>query len=95
MANATRTDNHQSCGTQTSVGATVPLSDVNQPGCYVCNCTGQLIRVPDNAAAPGQAPALDIVGANPLLLTKISDNPFVPLAEARFLACNSDLHVTF
>lgn len=95
MANTTPTPNHGNCNSQASVGITVPFSDINQPGCYVCNRTGQLIRVPDDVVTPGRAPVLDIVGTKPLLLTKISDNPFVPLTEARFLACNSDLHVTF
>lgn len=95
MANATQTGNHGSCNTQTCVGTTVPFSDLKQAGCYVFNLSGQLVRVPDEAAAPERAPGMDIIGSRPLLLTKISDNPFVPLTEARFIACNFDLHVTF
>ena len=95
MANTTPTGNHGSCNTHTRVGATVPFSNVNQAGCYVFNCSGQLMRVPNEAAVPGRAPVLNIVGSEPLLVTKISDDPYVPLTEARLLACNFDLHVTF
>ncbi len=95
MANAAPTGNHGSCNTPTRVGTTVEFSKLNQAGCYVFNWSGQLMRVPEEAAAPGGAPVVDIIGSKPLLVTKISDDPFVPLTEARLLACNFDLHVTF
>jgi hypothetical protein len=74
--------------TRTRTGATVPLDTLGAPGAYVCNWNGQLLRVP----AAGLL-GLNLVGREPLLVTKIRANPRVPLVKARSLAarlgCNA------
>ncbi len=67
-------------------GATVPFDTISSPGAYVCNWSGHLLRVPGPSIPPGQSLKLNIVGTSPLTVTKISDDPDVPLSEARTLA---------
>ena len=79
----------------TSLGAAVPLDVLDTPGAYVCNWSGHLMRVPPRAVTPGRAPALNIVGNRPLTVTRISDDPDVPLSEAKRLAADFRLDVNF
>ena len=76
-------------------GTTIPFEAISEPGCYVCNWSGHLCRVPEDGVAPGRSPLINIVGNEPLLVTKISDNPYIPLTKAKMLACNFDLNVNF
>ncbi len=82
-------------GTEGRAGTVVPFDQINEPGCYVCNWSGHLCRIPEDAIAAGRSPLLNIVGQNPLFVTKISANPFVPVTKARLLAANCDLNVSF
>ncbi len=77
------------------VGTTVSFDQINEPGCYICNWSGHLLRVPDDAVAPGRSPLISVIGPEPLYVTKISENPFVTLTEAKMVACNFDLAVNF
>jgi len=87
------------CNTQVDTcagfGSTVSFDKINEPGCYVCNWTGHLLRVPDDGIAPGRSPLINVIGNEPLFVTKISDNPFIPLTKARMVACNLDIAVNF
>jgi hypothetical protein len=65
-------------------GVSVPFDAIGAPGAYVCNWSGHLLRVPEGAA--GRALGLNIVGHEPLTVTKISDDPQVSLTDARHLA---------
>ncbi len=78
-----------------SLGTQVPFEAINQPGCYICNWSGHLLRVPEDGVAPGRSPLLSIIGQQPLFVTKISDNPFIPVTKARMLAANCDVAVNF
>jgi hypothetical protein len=92
------TTNVQTYNTQygvASVGTTIPFEAINAPGTYICNWSGHLLRVPEDGVAPGRSPMINIVGPEPLTVTKISDNPFVTLTKARLLASNWDLNVNF
>lgn len=79
----------------TPVGTTLPFENLNDPGCYVCNWNGHLMRVPDDGVAPGRSPLINVIGTEPLFVTKIADNPFIPLTKARMVACNLDIAVNF
>lgn len=76
-------------------GTTIPFENINEPGCYICNWSGHLLRVPEDGIAPGRSPVLSFCGSEPLYVTKISDNPFIPVTKAKMLACNWDLAVNF
>ena len=76
-------------------GATVPFDSIQDSGAYICNWSGHLLRVPDDGVSPGRSPLLDLLGTEPLLVTKISTNPFLAVTKARILASNYDLPVSF
>ncbi len=78
-----------------SVGTTVPFDGIQEPGCYVCNWSGHLLRVPEDGVAVGRSPLINIIGCEPLFVTKISENPFVTLTKAKMIASNLDCNVNF
>ncbi|MFQ5474193.1 MAG: hypothetical protein ACE5FA_15085 [Dehalococcoidia bacterium] len=95
--NASKNITQQSCTNSftANAGTCVPFDSIQEPGCYICNWNGHLVRIPEDGVTPGRSPMLAIVGAEPLFVTKISDNPFVTVTKARLLASNFDLPVNF
>lgn len=89
MANATSSPKHP------GVGSTYEFGQINDPGTYVCNWSGHLLRIPDDGVAPGRSPLINIVGCEPLFVTKVSDNPFITLTKAKMVASNLDQNVNF
>ena len=78
-----------------NVGSVMPFEGISEPGAYVANWSGHLIRVPEDGLAQGRSPQINLVGTEPLTVTKISDNPYITITKAKMLACNCDLHVNF
>lgn len=74
-------------------GVSIPFDSIRTPGCYVCNWNGHLLRVPESALVPNGV--LNIVGPEPLFVTKISDDAALPLTRARQAARSLNLRVTF
>ena len=74
---------------------TVAFESINQPGAYVCNWSGHLLRVPEDGVIAGRSPLVNIIGQEPLFVTKISENPYITLTKARLLASNYDIAVNF
>ena len=91
----TTTTNQEDTYRTGNAGMTIPFDAINEPGCYVCNWSGHLMRVPDDGVAAGRSPLLNIIGRDPLFVTKISDNPYIPVTKARMLAANWDVAVNF
>ena len=73
----------------------IPFSEIQESGAYVSNATGHLVRIPEDAVKPDRTPLIDIVANEPLVFSKISDNPFISLTKARLLSCDLDLPVNF
>ena len=73
----------------------VVFSDVDAPGCYVAGETGDLFRIPEEALTEGRNPNIEIVSTPPKTVTKITDDPWVPISKARRLAADADLSVGF
>ena len=94
MTNQTTQTTHQNYST-TNPFQTVPWDSINEPGTYICHWSGHLLRVPEDGVTPGRSPMLNIVGYEPLFVTKISDDPYVPLTKARLLASNYDIKINF
>ena len=91
-----QTTNHQNQQElHESTGTMLPFEGISEPGAYIANWNGHLIRVPQDALAPGRSPLINMVGSKSLVVTKISDNPFITLTKARLLASNWDLNVNF
>ena len=95
MNTTTPTTNFTTTYGSKSVGATVPFDAINEPGAYICNWTGHLLRVPEDGVTAGRSPMVNIVGPDQLFVTKISDNPYLTLTKARLLASNFDVNVNF
>ena len=91
----TTTQNSATFESNTCCGTKIPFANINEPGCYVCDWSGHLLRVPEDGVAPGRSPLINIVGPEPLFVTKISENPYIPLTKAKMLACNCDIAVNF
>lgn len=91
----TATQHPQKNTENTTWGTTLPFESVQEPGCYVCNWSGHLMRVPEDGVAPGRSPLINIIGNEPLFVTKISDNPYIPLTKAKMIASNLDCAVNF
>ena len=77
------------------LGASIPFDSLNEPGTYVSQWSGHLVRVPAEALKPGHSPVLEILGKEPMFVTKLSDDPFLPLTRARLVAADLDLSVNF
>ncbi|MHC4234908.1 MAG: hypothetical protein ACYSUQ_07315 [Planctomycetota bacterium] len=77
------------------VCTTVAFDNICEPGAYICNWSGHLLRVPEDGVSPGRSPMLNIVAPEPLFVTKISDNPFITVTKAKLMASNYDLCVNF
>ena len=81
--------------TITHLGATIPFDAIDSPGAYVCDWSGHLLRVPASGVTPGRAPTFNIIGDSPLTVTKISDNPYIPVGKAKATATQLKLAVRF
>ena len=76
-------------------GVQGPFERISTPGCFVLNRTGELLRIPEDALSPGRSPNIDIVSKDPWLVTRISNDPYLPLNKARAVAADMDLPVNF
>jgi len=76
-------------------GTQIPITAIAQPGCYLCNWSGHLLRVPEDGITPGRGPHWEIAGIEPLFVTLISTDPYIPLTKARMLAAECDLQMSF
>lgn len=79
----------------TNLGVTIPFDGICEPGAYVCNWSGHLLRVPGEALSRGMMPTINIVGDAPLTVTKLSDNPFIALSKAKATALEYRIPVNF
>ncbi len=87
----TQTHDYESRGIATRVA----FGSINETGCYVCDWSGHLLRVPEDAIKPGRSPLMSITGPETLFVTKISKDPFVVLSKARAIAADLDVAVNF
>lgn len=81
--------------TQSRLTTELAVDNVKEDGAFVCNKSGHLLRVTEGKIYPSDRPTVCLVGKEPLTVTKISDNPYVGMIMARYIAANSDLDVNF
>ncbi len=74
---------------------TCEFDAINEPGVYVENRTGVLMRIPEDALVPGRSPALEVLCHEPWVVTKISNDPYLPVTKARMIAADFDLRINF
>jgi len=77
------------------LGATLPFDSIYQPGAYVCRWSGHLLRVNEDCMGPGGRPRVSMIGQELLMVTKIDDDPHVPIRTARLRAANANVPVRF
>ncbi len=91
-----RTSEAEAVGCQRPrAGVRVPLDTINSPGTYLCNWSGHLLRVPPATIDADGCNRLNIVGSEPLTVTKLSDDHDLPLSKARGLAWCFGLPIAF
>lgn len=78
-----------------NLGTEFRFSNLREPGCYISNWSGHLIRLPEDGLKPGRSPVLEILGKEPMIVTKISDDPYLTITKARMIAADLDLTVNF
>ena len=88
------TNMHQEFETK-KLGARIPFESINEPGVYLANWTGHLIRVPEDGFKAGRSPLIEIRGKETFFVTKLSDDPYLTITKARMLAADLDLPVNF
>lgn len=76
-------------------GMTLPFDDIREPGAYICHWSGHLLRVPEAGIGPEHTPRVSVVAVDSLIVTKINDDPYIPVTQARLLAANQDVAVNF
>jgi hypothetical protein len=81
--------------TTKSTRVVVPLDALDEPGTYICNWSGQLLRVPEGNLDETRFAILSDTEARPWTLTKISADPNLPRSAARTLADQLGLHANF
>ena len=94
MSQQTQNTQYDQNDSQTT-GSVIPFEGINEPGAYVANWSGHLIRIPEDGVAAGRSPLISLLATEPLTVTKISSNPFIPVTKARLLASNYDVNVNF
>lgn len=82
-------------GTAPAPLPSIPFDTIEAPGTYVCNWNGYLLRVPEGALGPGNRRVFNLVGTEPLFVTKISDDPGLSVGRARQIAGDHALTANF
>ncbi len=78
------------------VGTSIPFDVIHDPGAYICNWSGHLLRIHSAGLDPEhESSPINLVGSEPLLVTKISDNPYIAVGRARSIATGLALAVNF
>lgn len=95
MTTQTVSSRQRESTTNRGFGTQIPFDAIDEPGCYVCNWSGHLLRVPEDGVKPGRSPMINMSGDAPLFVTRISENPYIPLSKARLLAADCDVAVRF
>lgn len=76
------------------LGAHVLFEKLSEPGAYLSNWSGHLLRIPQDAL-PKQSPVIKIIGKDKMVVTKLADDPLIPLDRARSLAADLGMPVNF
>ena len=70
-------------------------NDIQRPGAYLICGSGDLVRVPQDALAPGHSPLITVTPMGETRVAKLSDNPAEPISVLRAFAADNDYFVNF
>ena len=73
----------------------ISWQDLNEPGAYVEQGSGDLYRIPKEALIPGASPIIRKESLGASRLVQVSKNPFVTTMEARLIACAHNIEPNF
>lgn len=73
----------------------VSWEDVDEPGCYVDEATGDLFRIPKEALIKGASPAVIRESSGASRLRQLSRDPFMPSLKARVLCAQHNIEANF
>jgi len=71
----------------------LPLNQVNKPGAYLDLKTGKLFRVPKEGLRKGDGSIILINSERETLVSRLSDDPYIPRAKAKLIAANHNLWI--
>lgn len=71
------------------------FGDIRQPGAYVLEGVGWLVRMPVEALSLAGGPAISMRGGQPVRAVQLCDDPWVPIGEARSIASRLDCETSF
>ena len=70
------------------------FNDIQEPGVYVTQ-RGAMFRIPPDSLVEGRSPLITWESSEGNGVTRISEDPYVPISKCRQLAADSDLAVHF
>ena len=70
-------------------------NEIQRPGCYLIVGSGDLVRVPQDALAPGHSPLITITSTGETRVARLSDDPAEPISALRAFAADNDYFVNF
>lgn len=70
-------------------------NEIDGPGSYLFVTSGDLVRVPSEALAPGHSPLMSITSHGETRVARLSENPAVPITVLRNIAADNDYFVNF
>lgn len=74
---------------------TVLFNEIRDPGTYYNHTTGWLWRIPGESLMAGHSPTMNVLSFEENFVTKISDDPYLPVNKARQICSNMDFLVNF
>ena len=69
--------------------------EIELPGCYLIVNSGDLVRIPQDALAPGHSPLITITSTGGTRVARLSDDPAEPISALRAFAADNDYFVNF
>ena len=73
----------------------IAFEAISEPGAYICNWSGHLLRVPRELSAAHRTARMTLVSNAKLEVTRIGSDPEMPVARARALAKEAGITVAF
>ena len=70
-------------------------NEIERPGCYLILGSGNLVRIPHDALAPGHSPLITIASIGETRVARLSDNPAESISVLRSFAADNDYFVNF
>ncbi len=74
---------------------TIAFSEIDRAGAYLLIELGLLMRVPNDGIMAGRSPCISLTSSTPIFVVRLSENPWLTISEARKLAAQLDLPVSF